>query len=159
MTKKNGGEGAILALVDFSPISETVVDHAAKLADDLRKPLTVLHVVHDPGEAPGYYRVKGRKKLLRRSEEVAQEMLDQFMTDARVRVPDSQSIGKGETMLVVGIPVTRILEVVDLTRPWMVVLGSAGRTGLSHVLLGSKAEQVARLCPVPVCIVKVSKED
>ena len=36
----------------------------------------------------------------------------------------------------------------------MVVMGSAGRTGLSRFLLGSKAEQVLRLCPVPVTIVK-----
>jgi nucleotide-binding universal stress UspA family protein len=33
-------------------------------------------------------------------------------------------------------------------------MGSQGRTGLSHVLLGSKAEQVVHLSPIPVTIVK-----
>ena len=36
----------------------------------------------------------------------------------------------------------------------MVVMGSRGRTGLSRLMLGSKAEQVVRLCPAPVTIVK-----
>ena len=56
-------------------------------------------------------------------------------------------------MLVTGLPVSRILEVVDRMQPHMVVMGSAGRTGLAHVLMGSKAEQVVRLCPVPVTLV------
>jgi nucleotide-binding universal stress UspA family protein len=36
----------------------------------------------------------------------------------------------------------------------MIVMGSQGRTGLSHVLLGSKAEQVVRLASIPVMIIK-----
>ena len=43
--------------------------------------------------------------------------------------------------------------------PGGVVMGSAGRTGLSHFLLGSKAEQILRLSPVPVTIVKAPHED
>jgi nucleotide-binding universal stress UspA family protein len=62
-----------------------------------------------------------------------------------------------EGKLVVGLPVTRILEVVDRFKPFLVVMGSEGRTGLSHMLLGSKAEQVVRLCPAPVTIVKEPK--
>ena len=64
-----------------------------------------------------------------------------------------------ETMLRSGLPVTQILAVVDEIRPQMVVMGSLGRTGLKHVLLGSKAEQIARLCPVPVTIVKNNPEE
>ena len=41
----------------------------------------------------------------------------------------------------------------------MVVLGSAGRTGLSRLLLGSKAEQVVHMCPVPITVVRAPKDD
>ena len=154
MSKKNEKRGAILAVVDFSPISGAVVARAAELADALSKPLLVLHVVHDPGDAPGYYQVKGRKRVLRRSEEMAREMFDKFLVDCRGEFSKSKALRDAEDILVVGLPVTRMLEIVKRRQPWMVVMGSAGRTGLSHLMLGSKAEQMVRLCPVPVTIVK-----
>ena len=43
------------------------------------------------------------------------------------------------------------------TEAQMIVMGSQGRTGLSHLLLGSKAEKVAQLAPIPVTIVKTPK--
>jgi nucleotide-binding universal stress UspA family protein len=40
----------------------------------------------------------------------------------------------------------------------MIVMGSQGRTGLVHAMLGSKAEQVVRLASRPVMIVKTAKK-
>ena len=39
----------------------------------------------------------------------------------------------------------------------MIVMGSQGRTGLEHLLLGSIAERVAQLSSIPVTIVKGPK--
>ena len=162
MTKKKtpptDGTGSILVPVDFSPVSGHVVTHANELAEATGRGLAILHVVHDPGEAPGYYRVKGRNKMLRRAEDVAGEMLQEFVADCRKRHPDSKPLQAARSVLVVGLPVTRILEVAKRLEAWSVVMGSAGRTGLSRFLLGSKAEQVLRLCPLPVTIVKVPLE-
>lgn len=157
MTEKNGAR-PILVPVDFSPYSEAALECAAELADVLKAPLIVLHVVHDPGEAPGYYVVKGRHEQLRRMEDVATEMLDDFMKKIKKSYPGHSMLDKAETLLVVGLPVNRILEIAKKTNARMLVMGSQGRTGLAHVLLGSKAEQVVRLAPVPVTIVK-QKED
>ena len=41
----------------------------------------------------------------------------------------------------------------------MVVMGSQGRTGLKHLVIGSKAAQIVQLCPVPVTIVKKRDPD
>ena len=57
----------------------------------------------------------------------------------------------------VGLPVNRILEVAKKSDARMIVMGSQGRTGLKHALLGSKAEQVVHLSPIPVTIVKADK--
>lgn len=153
MAKKGRGR-TILVAVDFSPVSDDVMTCASELAERLDKHLVILHVVHDPGEAPGYYHVKGHDKVLRRIEDVAREMFDKFLARTRKRLPDNRRLRRSKTLLPTGLPVTRILEVVTRLQPWMVVMGSKGRTGMAHVMLGSKAEQVVRLCPVPVMVVK-----
>ena len=144
----------ILVPVDFSPCSEEALLYAAELADALQFPLIILHVVHDPGQAPGYYAMKGRKKQLRRMEDVAAEMMEEFMLGMKKKHPGQAALAKAESSLVVGLPVTRILETAAKVKAGMIVMGSQGRTGLAHVLLGSKAEQVVRLSPIPVTIVK-----
>jgi nucleotide-binding universal stress UspA family protein len=146
----------ILVPVDFSPSSEEALLYAADLASTLQFPLIVLHVVHDPGQAPGYYAMKGRKKQLRRMEDVAADMMEEFMLSMKRKHPDQHALEKAESSLVVGLPVTRILETAAKVKAGMIVMGSQGRTGLAHVLLGSKAEQVVRLAPVPVTIVKAN---
>ena len=153
MAKKGRGR-TILVAVDFSPVSDDVMTYASELAERLDKHLVILHVVHDPGEAPGYYHVKGHDKVLRRIEDVAREMFDKVLARTRKRLPDNRRLRRSKTLLPTGLPVTRILEVVTRLQPWMVVMGSKGRTGMAHVMLGSKAEQVVRLCPVPVMVVK-----
>jgi nucleotide-binding universal stress UspA family protein len=153
MPSKNKPQ-SILVPVDFSPHSEAALLCALELADKLGAPLTILHIVHDLGDAPGYYSVKGRKKQLRRLEDVAADMLSEFIKNMLEKVPGNALLEKAETLLVVGLPVTRILETAEHINARMIVMGSQGRTGLSHVLLGSKAEQVVRLAPIPVMIVK-----
>jgi nucleotide-binding universal stress UspA family protein len=59
-----------------------------------------------------------------------------------------------ETRIVTGLPVTRILETAENIDARMIVMGSQGLTGLAHLLIGSKAEQVVRLAKIPVTIVK-----
>jgi nucleotide-binding universal stress UspA family protein len=152
------GKRPVLVPVDFSAHSEAALAHAAHQAERTQAPLVVLHVVHDPGEAPGYYHVKGRKKQLRRLEDVASEMFDKFMAKMIKRHPKLTAIKKSKRILVSGLPATRILEVAMKVEPRIVVMGSAGRTGLSRFLLGSKAEQLLRTCPYPVTIVKTAKK-
>ena len=53
-----------------------------------------------------------------------------------------------------GIPGSRILEAAESADASLIVMGSRGRTGLPHLLLGSKAERVVQLSPIPVTIVK-----
>lgn len=147
----------ILVPVDFSSDSEAALVYAADLATLVHSPLLVLHVVHDPGEAPGYYAVKHRKKHLRKLEDVAADMLKGFMQDVGNTYPQLTAIANARTKLVTGLPVNRILEMADKSGARMIIMGSQGRTGLSHALLGSKAEQVVRLAQIPITIIKSKK--
>ena len=149
---------SILVPVDFSAHSEAALLFAAECAGRMEATLKVLHVVHDPGEAPGYYLVKGRKKQLRRLEDVANEMLNDFVHRVQEENKDLPALNKLKTLLVTGLPVNRILEIAEKSKSKMIVMGSQGRTGLSHIMLGSRAEQVVRLSPIPVTIVKQQKK-
>jgi len=151
---KKGNTRPILVPVDFSSHSETALVCAAELAETLGSKLIILHVVHDPGDAPGYYSVKGRDKQLHRMEDVAGEMLEEFSHKMQKEHSGLPALKHATTMLIVGLPVNRILESAKKTRARMIVMGSQGRTGIARAMLGSKAEQVVRLAPIPVMIIK-----
>lgn len=155
--KKAEGD-LILVPVDFSAHSEAALVFAGELADMTSANLMVLHVVHDPGEMPGYYSKLVKKKRVGRIQDIAKEVFDDFIKQFIADHPTLKAITKAENLMVIGLPVTRILQVVDKVNPFMVVMGSQGRTGLKHLFIGSKAEQIVQLCPVPVTIVKRKKK-
>ena len=151
--RKFGG-AIILVPVDFSDHSEAALIQASEFAKLMQATLVVLHVVHDPGEMPGYYSKLVKKKRATRMPDVAAEAFEEFMADTIEANPELETLQHATQLMVIGLPVTRILEVVEHMDPLMVVMGSQGRTGLKHLVIGSKAAQVVQLCPVPVTIVK-----
>ena len=51
-------------------------------------------------------------------------------------------------------PFQEILETAKTQQVDLIVMGTFGRTGLQHLLLGSVAEKVVRLAPCPVLVVR-----
>jgi len=147
------GTGPILVGIDFSEGSEEALAWAAEMAVACNATLVVLHVVHDPAEAPGYY-VGGHKYVQAELERVAQEMMNEFIASARKRLPGLNKVCRVDTAVVVGLPVTRIIEIAEREGARSIVMGAHGRTALGDALLGSKVERVTRLSPIPVTIVK-----
>ncbi len=156
MAKKRD-QNILLVPVDFTSYSEEALVFASELAKCMSSRLLVLHVIHDPAEAPGFYAQTGKKKkFLQSMEEVAEEMMETFLKKVRKAYPNETPITKATSLLVVGTPVKRIVEVAEKKRASMIIIGSHGRTGLSHLLIGSKAERVVQLSPIPVTVVKGS---
>jgi nucleotide-binding universal stress UspA family protein len=56
-----------------------------------------------------------------------------------------------------GTPADMIKKTCDEWEASLIVIGTHGRTGLSHILMGSVAERVIRHSPVPVLVVPVRK--
>ncbi|MDJ0758139.1 MAG: universal stress protein [Woeseiaceae bacterium] len=152
---KDGDSGHIILVpVDFSAHSAAALDHAAKLSTLVPSAMVVLHVVHDPSDMPGYYSSLVKNKHFDRMQDAAASAFEDFLGRVIGEIPENGALSNIKPVMVVGLPVTRILEVVDTLEPIMVVMGSQGRTGLKHLIIGSKAEQIIQLCPVPVTIVK-----
>lgn len=143
----------ILVAVDFSSDSRAALIWACEMAALSKAPVLVLHIVHDPAQSPGTYK-QNEKDGLRPMEDVAERMMGDFLESVKNGGASRKGLARVRTRLVTGLPVTRILEVAEKEGASMIVMGSQGRTGLDRLLLGSKAEQVVRLSPIPVTIVK-----
>ena len=152
---KKMDQNTLLVAVDFTSYSEKALVFASELAEKIEAQLLVLHVIHDPAEAPGFYAQKGKKKkFLQSMEDSAEEMMQRFLKKMRRDYSDQAPIQKAVPLLVVGTIVTRILEIARKKNAYMIIIGSHGRTGLSHLLVGSKAERVVQLSTIPVTVVK-----
>lgn len=150
----------VLVPVDFSRYSEAALVWAAEYARTFGVPMVVLHVVHDPVETPGYYlklhggTESGEGMELRPIKEAAEEAMKAFLDEVSGRHSEIGEPDRLDTRLVVGVPATRIIEMAESLGAGLIVMGSQGRTGLKHLMMGSKAEQVVHLSPIPVTIVK-----
>jgi len=146
----------ILVPVDFSSCSEAAVLFAAHFAGCAQAPLLVLHVVHEPRQDPGFYR-RGRQGdtgFVRPLEDVAGDMLADFMSELQVHEALHEVLAGARTRLVSGLPARRIQEVALGEDAALIVMGSHGRSGLSRLTVGSVAVEVARHSLVPVTVVK-----
>jgi universal stress protein A len=84
---------------------------------------------------------------------------EQMLTDAETRMAEcvkkqESSAVVVETRVVVGEPVSEICQAVSREQADLIIMGSHGRTGLAHVLLGSVAERVIRHASCPVLVAR-----
>jgi universal stress protein A len=143
----------VLVPVDFSPYSDEAVAYATGLAKRLDASIELLHVVEDPyltgTWSPDVYVPDAIASL----ESLARDAHDRLtVATAAIRVQGvtaTASVRKGSA------PRT-IVEHATVENVDLIVLGTHGRTGLAHVLLGSVAERVVRLAPCPVLTVKAT---
>lgn len=79
---------------------------------------------------------------------------EQAYTALQACIPASLTKHAVQLRVVVGQPFARILETAVREHIAMIILGTYGRTGLAHLVMGSVAERIIRLAPCPVLTVK-----
>jgi nucleotide-binding universal stress UspA family protein len=134
----------ILVPVDFSECSEAALPYATALARKYGAKITLLHVVSTNIYVGAGSELVYWDQLLSSMEEEARKML------AATFSPAERAQLKIEEKVVHGIPFSVILEEAQQGHVDLIVMATHGRTGLSHAVLGSVAERVVRLSPVPV---------
>ena len=136
----------ILVPIDFSPDADTALTQAMALALALDARLTLLHVIHmmplTVGEVPPFHLDAYMEEL----ENDAQQQMQ--ITLQRVHRAGLQ----GDSAIVHGVPFDTIVDMARDEKVDMIVMGTHGRTGLPHALMGSVAEKVVRLAPCPVLV-------
>ena len=148
----------ILVPIDGSATSDKGLEEAAKLAKLCSASLRLMHVV-DPIPFTVGYEAMGRQtgQEIAAVQDAGQKML---LDAARSRV-EAGGLTKVDTVLVER-SAARISErVVEQAKAWdadLIVLGTHGRRGVGRILLGSDAEQTARIAPVPVLLIRAPED-
>jgi nucleotide-binding universal stress UspA family protein len=137
----------ILVATDFSESSTAAVDMAVALATSFNAELTLLHA-WEISVYPYMEYVLGPPDLMRDVEAAAARALEESLQTLKRRAPWAKSA------LRVGTPWRQILDAQRALRADLIVMGTHGRRGINHALLGSVAEKVVRFSEVPVLTVR-----
>jgi len=136
----------ILVPVDFSECSLAAMEHAVALADVFGARVLFLHVIEPP--AYGLEVSLAHPGVDPEATAKVAAMMASYVD--RVKVAGLQVTWHLET----GVPFAEINAAIERHGVDLVVMGTHGRTGLAHVLLGSVAERVVQHAPCPVLTVK-----
>jgi nucleotide-binding universal stress UspA family protein len=138
----------ILVATDFSEPSDAALRYGRALAQRFDATLIVLHVadvVTTGMGAEGGTFVDAQ----RHAEEAALLRVDALLTDADRRALRARAVAIASIL-----PADTIVGFATRADVDLIVLGTHGRSGLAHMLVGSVAESVVRTAPCPVLTVK-----
>ncbi|MFO0667675.1 MAG: universal stress protein [Polyangiaceae bacterium] len=140
----------IVIATDFGEPSEHAVEVGLAIAAKFDATVTLLHAVWIPPLANAY--VEGLPWPVDAYDEAAKKGLSEALAKAKALHP------KVESKLIAGEPARTIIETSRDEHADLLVLGTHGRRGLSHVVMGSVAERVVRQSEVPVLTVGLKKK-
>jgi universal stress protein A len=142
----------ILAATDFSEYSKEAVKTAIYFGKSFGADLYLVHVFEPAYVSPGGVllsvlpeEVHTWVKELREEET---RKLNAAAEEARKEIP------RVETLFKTGMPFVEIIKAAEEIPADLIILGTHGRTGLAHVLLGSVAERVVRKASCPVLTIR-----
>jgi nucleotide-binding universal stress UspA family protein len=138
----------ILCPTDFSKPSLAALQYAADLGRRLGAELVLIHAIPPPAYPTARFAaLSGFPDLLQEIRRRAHASMDQ----TRATVGAELQV---KTIVREGTPHDEILAVAADQQCDLIVIATHGFTGLKHALLGSTAERVVRLSPIPVLTVR-----
>ncbi|HEX2871158.1 MAG TPA: universal stress protein [Polyangiaceae bacterium] len=137
----------ILVPTDFSPSSADAIELAIEMATRFDAELTLLHVWELP-VYPYMELIINPAELTASIEKAAAECLASKLKEVHARLPRARS------KLSMGIPWREIVAAINESKADLLIMGTHGRRGLEHAIMGSVAEKLVRLSPIPVLTVR-----
>jgi universal stress protein A len=134
----------ILVPTDFSVDAEAALKYAVELARGFQATVHLLHVVEDPLAAGVWSSDVYTAEIAGLQINLVRD------AEARLRRIVPEGAGTVSTEVRTGPAARQILESAREKAVDLIVMGTHGRTGLAHILMGSVAEKVVRLAPCPV---------
>ena len=141
------GFNNVLVPLDFSELSTPTLDMATRVVAP-GGVATLLHVVEWlPVVTEGAFGVYPHRKDIEQLKDLSRKKLEAFAAQ-RPGVTFEALVREGK-------PATAILEMADTMQPDLIVIGSQGRSGLDHLLIGSVTDRVLRKSRWPILVVRV----
>jgi nucleotide-binding universal stress UspA family protein len=138
----------ILVPTDFGEPAQHALETAIMIARKFDASITLFHGYYLPPLAYG----EGWAAPLGEIAAAAQEATDKQLAAAQREYPKVKAIVRGAS------PVDGILSVVRELPADLIVMGTHGRRGVSHFVLGSVAENIVRLATIPVLTISAKAE-
>jgi nucleotide-binding universal stress UspA family protein len=132
----------ILVATDFSEVSTAAIDYGRDLARTFGASLQLLHVMENPFLRPTPADPHTIKTATLR------HLLDRLTDDDRLALHATAALETSDD------PAGEIVKYAKTHAVDLIVLGTHGRGGMAHLLLGSVAEKVVRTAPCPVLTVR-----
>ncbi len=138
----------ILVPVDGSKTSDAALDQAIGLAKEQKADLRVIYVVDEASIIAGseYGDMIGLEKTQIDVGKRVLEKVKGLYPQAETQILETDSVGQKIS--------DAIVRDAESWKADLIVSGTHGRTGLSHLLMGSVAEGIVRASKVPVLLVK-----
>jgi universal stress protein A len=160
----------VLVPTDFSEGANQALGYALEEATLHRAKVTLLHVLAPHSDTDVYYVTGSPEPPLQGSVDptgggrmsarplseptvVRTDPSDEALTQLRDLIP-AAGRRTWDVAVAVGHPADAVVRVAQERGVDLIVMGTHGRTGLQHVLLGSVTEKVVRLAPCPVLTVR-----
>jgi nucleotide-binding universal stress UspA family protein len=132
-------------------VAEKAVDYIEQLKDAGSQEVVVLNVINKR-IIDGLIRHGLSEKDIENWRSKAKEVSQEALTEICRKL---ERIGYTvKTVIKTGYPSKVILDVEEMERPSIIIIGSHGRTNLSDMFLGSVSDRVIRKCTRPVMVVK-----
>lgn len=139
----------ILFATDFSEASKYACKYAIGMAKQFDAKLLVLHVINEldfplVGLFPDHY----VKAHIKETAAGFSKMMTEFCSR------NFKEFKNFESLILTGIPFKTIINKAESEDVSFIVVGTHGRTGIEHVLVGSTAEKIVRMSKCPVMTVR-----
>jgi universal stress protein A len=137
----------ILVPTDFSDSADDALAYALTLADQVGATVRLVHVFDDP-DTVGLY----SEMYVPMPPEMRAEIMANLRRELTARAAKGTREVASEVLS--GAPATTIVDAAKRHQCDLIVMGTHGRHGAAHLLLGSVAERVVRTAACPVLVVR-----
>jgi nucleotide-binding universal stress UspA family protein len=140
----------ILVATDFGEPADAALTYGRALASAFGATLHVLHVIQDVylSSFGSEFYVPVDPSAQSEANEAARKQIEELVIDSDGSGPITRT-----ALRISNSPAATINEYARNEQVDLIVMGTRGRTGVAHLLLGSVAERVVRTAPCPVLTV------